>query len=300
MPTLAPRVVIVTRETEYELLLARHATREAARFHLATRGQSIDAVEARHETLTGAVRTLRTDLPRAWRQASVRRSELDRFLFEPDDLVAAVGQDGLIANVAKYLRAQPVLGVNPDPANIDGVLARIAPGDAAGVLDAVLVGRAAIEDRTMVEACLDTGENLLALNEIFVGHRSHQSALYEISHGEITERQSSSGLIVASGTGATGWAKSIMAATGRSIPLDPCRATAAYFVREAWPSRTTGTSLVAGELRNDKPLEVTSRMEGGVIFADGIEQDFMSFNWGKKISVGPARQTLALVVGSNG
>lgn len=41
------------------------------------------------------------------------RGDLDRFLFEPDDIVLALGQDGLVANVAKYLDGQPVIGSNP-------------------------------------------------------------------------------------------------------------------------------------------------------------------------------------------
>lgn len=295
--SLPPRVVIVTRQTEYELLLARHATREAVRFHLASRGQTIDAVEARHAAQERAVHMVRAAVPRAWRQASARRAELDRFLFQPGDLIAAVGQDGLIANVAKYLDGQPVVGVNPDPATIDGVLARIAPEAAADVLAAAGAGQAAIERRTMVEARLDTGETLLALNEIFVGHRSHQSALYEIGYDGKVERHSSSGLIVSSGTGATGWARSIMAATGNATRLDPCEPAAAYFVREAWPSRTTGTTLVSGRLDRAHPLAVTSRMDGGVVFADGIEQDFIGFDWGSRLSVGTAARALSLVVG---
>jgi len=161
--SLAPRVVIVTRPTEYELLIARHATREAVRFQLASRGQTLDAVEARHAAQESAVHTVRAALPHQWRQAAATRAELDRFLFQPGDLVAAVGQDGLIANVAKYLDGQPVVGINPDPATIDGVLARIAPGEAAEALAAVEAGRAIVEHRTMVQAQLDTGETLVAL-----------------------------------------------------------------------------------------------------------------------------------------
>lgn len=211
--------------------------------------------------------------------------------------MAAVGQDGLIANVAKYVDGQPVVGVNPDPASIDGVLAQVAPGDASAVLIAVAKGQAEIETRTMVEARLDTGETLLALNEIFVGHHSHQSAVYEIRQGEAQERQSSSGVIAASGTGASGWARSIMQATGRKIPLDPCAPVAAYFVREAWPSRTTGTGQVAGLLTGTAPLQIVSRMDGGVVFADGIERDFIRLDWGMPVSICPSERRLMLVVG---
>lgn len=297
MSTLQPRVVIVTRETEYELLLERHATRDAIRFHLQARGEDLDAVEARHHAQLQAVQKVRATLPRTWRQATARRSELDRFLFAPEDLIVAVGQDGLIANVSKYLDGQPVVGINPDPAIIDGILARISPDDASNALTAAVAGEAKVERRTMVEARLDNGETLLALNEIFVGHRSHQSAVYELRHYDASERQSSSGLIVTSGTGATGWASSIMNATDNHVEIPACQPEAIFFVREAWPSRATGTQLLHGRVKREAPVIITSRMEGGVIFADGIEKDFLSFDWGMTIAVRPADQTLSLVVG---
>jgi hypothetical protein len=225
-----------------------------------------------------------------------RRSELDRFLFAAGDVIAAVGQDGIIANVAKYLDGQPVVGVNPDPATIEGVLARIHPAHAAEALNAAAAGEASIEARTMVEARLDTGETLLALNEIFVGHRSHQSAVYDIHAGQNSERQSSSGLIVSTGTGASGWARSIMKATRWEVKIEPCMPEAIFFVREAWPSRTTSTHLLVGRVRPNAPLEIESRMENGVVFADGIEKDFLRFDWGARVSVRPADRTLSLVV----
>ena len=52
-------------------------------------------------------------------------------------------------------------------------------------------------DRVAAEA--DDGQRLLALNEVFVGHTSHQSARYRVTFGDAEERQSSSGVIVATG-----------------------------------------------------------------------------------------------------
>ncbi len=304
MAALTPRAVFVTRETDYELLIARHATRGQARFFLESRGQGLAAVEARHERFHAALARARAAVPGEWRQAQVRRADLDRFLFGPDDVVVAVGQDGLIANVAKYLGAQPVIGVNPAPDLYDGVLVRNPVERLSRLLPASVAGDVAVERRTMVEAVIDGTERLFALNEIFVGHRSHQSARYRIEAGqegmearEEGEEQSSSGLIVASGTGATGWARSIREATGLDLSLAPDERAVGYWVREPFPSVTTATRLRAGKI-TDTPLHVTSRMnEGGVVFADGIEQDFLGFGWGRQVRIAPAERALHLVTG---
>lgn len=297
MATNSPRAVFVTRETDYELLLARHATREQARFFLETRGQRIETLEARDRQLQDTLKQARLAVPGDWRQAHVHRPDLDRFLFGPEDLIVPVGQDGLVANVAKYLAGQPVMGINPSPDLYDGVLVRVPVRHLADLLRACVEGQAPIERRTMVEARLDAGERLLALNEVFVGHRSHQSARYSIAVSNEREDHSSSGLIVASGTGATGWARSIMDSMGTHLALTPEERAVAYFVREPFPSIATRTSLRAGKLVGE-PIEITSRMnDGGVIFADGMEQDFLVFDWGRRVSVAPAAHALNLVSG---
>lgn len=148
----------------------------------------------------------------------------------------------------------------------------------------------------MLRAELDTGQSLLALNEVFVGHASHQSARYLIQFGQQHEAQSSSGLIVASGTGATGWALSIGRATGRDVALAPTERAAVFLVREPWPSRATGATVTAGHLGAQDALQVVSRMnEGGVVFADGMEQDRLPFGWGATLAVRVAEQRLRLV-----
>ena len=298
MPTISPRAVFVTRQSDYEQLLARHATREQARFFLETRGQKVADVERRHDLFASVLHAARGAVPGDWRQVLVKREDFDRFLFGPEDVVVAVGQDGLVANVAKYLTGQPVLGVNPDPDQYDGILVRLRAERVADCLARTVGGDARIERRTMAQAILDGGERLLALNEIFIGHHSHQSARYEIEVAGAHEYQLSSGLIVASGTGATGWARSIMEATGALIPLAPEDRALGYFVREPFPSVATGTEMRAGRVEAGQRIRVVSRLnEGGAIFADGIEKDFLAFDWGRRVEVAVAEQSLHLVVG---
>ncbi len=298
MASSATRAVVVTRETDYEALLARHATREQARFFLECRGQTLEAAEARHDRLQSALQQVRAAIPLDWRRSLIRRGDLDRFLFGPDDVVVAVGQDGLVANLAKYLDGQPVLGINPEPEVNPGILVPLSPAVAAELLRPAAEGVVELEARTMAEARLDDGQSLLALNEIFIGHRSHQSARYQLTGEGQVEEQSSSGIIVATGTGATGWARSIMASRRITLDLDPVARELGFFVREPWPSATTGTSLSAGRLEDGKALDVLSHMQsGGVVFADGIEADHLGFDWGRRLEVRVAGRRLNLVRG---
>lgn len=293
------RAVVVRRETEYELLLSRHATRGQAEFFLRSRGQAIGDVEAEHRCVQSALNAVLGSIPGAWRRAAVLRGELDRFLFEPGDVVIAVGQDGLVANIAKYLNGQPVLGVNPLPHRFDGVLARFAAEQAGGVLRRIGEGRSPqVEARAMVRASLDDTQSVLALNEVFVGHRGHQSARYRIRFDDREERQSSSGVIVSTGTGATGWARSINQARGARITLPgPTDPRLAFFVREAFPSVATGVEMTAGLYGRGRRLELVSEMNsGGVVFGDGIEDDYLAFEFGQRLTVSLADQSLNLVV----
>jgi len=291
-----PRVVIVTRPTPYEELLARHATRLQAEFFLRQRGQSLDAVEALHHEVRGVISSLLASVPLEWRRNTVLRSELDRFLFEPDDVIVVVGQDGLVANVAKYLTGQPVVGVNPLPDIFDGILVTHRHEEASRLLMPVTKNEVQVQARTMVRVTLDDGQTLRALNELFVGHPSHQSARYELSFGEMCVAHSSSGVIVSTGTGATGWARSIALERRNAIELpSPTDEDLAFFVREAFPSHTTSIELTEGRISKNEVLTLTSRMEDGVVFGDGIESDALRFGWGQRLQLQRDTQKLMLV-----
>lgn len=291
-----PRVVLVTRPTEYALLLQRHATHAQAAFFLRNRGQDIALAHGRYLQQEAAVASVASAVPARWRRSRIGREDLSRFVFEPEDVVVAIGQDGLVANTAKYLRGQVVIGVNPAPEQYDGVLVRHAPSRAEALLRAHQADVLAVEERTMVEACLDDGQTLLSLNEVFVGHRGHQSARYRIRYGGVSEHQSSSGVIVTTGTGATGWACSINRGRAEALALPgPSEPGLAYFVREAFPSVATGTRLTAGAVPATACLELVSELdEGGVIFGDGIEADYLDFAWGMKATIRVADTRLRL------
>jgi hypothetical protein len=164
------------------------------------------------------------------------------------------------------------------------------------LVPAAVAGKVEIGERTMVEAVLDDGLRLLALNEVFVGHQSHQSARYSLEATAGRERQSSSGIVITTGTGATGWGRSIALERRSALALPgPGERALAFFVREAWPSVSTGATLTEGRLEMDTALAISSEMnEGGVVFGDGIEADRLEFGWGRRLEIRVAPERLRL------
>lgn len=288
--------------------MQRHGTKSQAKFYLESRKQRFDTVAALDASVQAGLGIALAAVPQDWRRVRVDRAELDRFVFRPDDVVMVVGQDGLVANVAKYLEGQLCIGVNPDPRSWDGVLCRHAPSTVPALLQWIALRDPALgfqlQPRPLVVGEREDGQKLYALNELFIGHRTHQSARYTITLAgdgpTRTERHSSSGVIVCTGTGATGWARSI--ARQRAVPVEVPGATdrkLAFFVREPFPSVATGVDLDGGSLSAAQTLTVTSEMsEGGVIFGDGIEGDAVDFLSGQSVVVRVADRVLQLVVAS--
>ncbi|KQX12207.1 hypothetical protein ASC82_13260 [Streptomyces sp. Root431] len=299
--SLAPRAVLVHRTTEYEELLARHGTHGQAAFFLSARGRSIEAVRERHERVRQALAEVAGAVPLSWRQTRVERADLDRFLFGPEDVVVVVGQDGLVANAAKYLTGQPVVGIDADPGRNAGVLVRHRAAQARRLLPYAAGDGAAVDELTMVEAVTDDAQRLLALNEIYVGPPGHQTARYTLGldGGDVppeSEPQASSGVLVGTGTGATGWLRSLWEQRSSALVLPaPADARLAWFVREAWPSPTTGTTRVEGLLGAGHGLRLTVESDRLVAFGDGVESDALHLTWGQTIRLAAAEARLRLV-----
>jgi hypothetical protein len=290
----------VHRRSELDELVGRHGTRQQAAFFLKSRGRSLEEVESRHDAQQSAMTAVAGAIPLDWRRGQVERSDLARFLFGPEDVVVAVGQDGLVANVAKYLSGQVVLGINPEPSRNPGVLV-LHPPDAAGrLLDQLTVaaepGPVALQARVMVEAAVDDGQVLRALNEVYVGHPTHQSARYRIeTAGGTVERHSSSGVLVGTGTGATGWCRSTWLERRSPLRLPrPEEPRLCWFAREVWPSPATGTDLTEGLVDAGEGLAILAESDL-VIFGDGIEADALSLTWGQRVTLRVSDQHLRLL-----
>jgi len=311
MNTPYEHIVVVTRCTELEELLVRFSTIPQTRFYLEHAGLTFAPIEDAHKAYHAALSNIRRAIPQDVKTQIIDRTLVPQYTFGKNDLVVTVGQDGLVSNTAKYLEGQPILAVNPDPARYDGYLLPFNVAEFGEALQATLNDEPDTQEITLARARLNDGQELLAFNDFFVGASNHVSARYELTVGKQTEAQSSSGIIISTGAGSTGWLQSVYAgaagvieALGGTVTPPPNDGRLkwnarklVYTVREPFPSQTTGTKLVHGTLNAHRKMVVESQMAtDGVIFSDGMQTDYLQFNRGAVATIGVARKRARLVV----
>ncbi len=331
-----PTIAIVTSPTRLQGLLARWGTVGQARFlmkqavaHRNIEQNTKQDASRRSKNLSSAktdaesdfslyeyendiyqetVERLRKEFDFGLPLTLIERRFLPTFEFRNVAVVVVVGPDGLVANAAKYVGDLPIVGVNPDPNRIDGILLPFRAANARSAVDLVLANKYKEHRVTMAEARLGDGQSLLAFNDLFIGRRTHVSARYNIRFGGKNESQSSSGVIVATGAGSTGWlssvfnmARGIGTHTGQAIEETSRMAWSekrlTWVVREPYASRFSQAEMVIGNMDEGQELVLESLMpEGGAIFSDGIESDFIEFNSGTTVRIRVANQQARIVV----
>ncbi|MFE8070134.1 hypothetical protein QQM79_03665 [Marinobacteraceae bacterium S3BR75-40.1] len=292
------RFVLVYRKTRLQELVERFNTWPQAQFYLEHNNVDVQDYLREHDHYQQQLQTSERALKALGPVQILERAYLPSYQFSQRDIVVVIGQDGLVANCLKYLDGQPVLGVNPDPARWDGKLLRFEVPEMTSAVNKVLKDHAASKTVRFAEAFTNDGQCIRAVNDLFIGPKTHTSARYIVRWNEEEEAQSSSGIIVSTGFGSTGWFQSILAGSMAVAGIEdhpmrvgfPWDASFLQFsVREPFPSKTSGTRLIFGRVDEDNPLTLESMMpENGVIFSDGIEQDYLQFNSGCIAKVGMA------------
>lgn len=302
------KVVLVTRKTRLAELVYKYNTMEQAQFYIEHMGVDFSDYLKEDANYQKAVKTVKDIAEYYARVQEIDRDFIPNMLFGKNDIVIVIGQDGLAANVMKYLDGQPLIGVNPDTSRWDGVLLPFEPGQLSVLLPQVIAGSYNAREVTMAQAEAKDGQTMLAVNDLFIGRRTHASARYDIRWNQNTENQSSSGIIISTGLGSTGWYKSVMAQANRMAELFGCGRMIdtplkwedrklSFVVREPYPSRSTQAGIVYGRIGSRDSFHIVSKMPvDGVIFSDGIESDAMEFNSGSEVTVRLADKKGCLVV----
>ena len=298
--------IIVKNKTRLESLIERFNTKAQAKFYIESLGGHFEDYELEHEIFHQSLSSLQVQLSGVIKHKIIERGFLPSFIFSENYLIIVIGQDGLVANTAKYSRSVPIIAVNPDKKRYDGVLLPFDTSNFILSVENVITGTYSSKIMRFAEAKLNDGQRLLAFNDLFIGASSHISARYKITFDSKTEEHSSSGIIVSTQAGSTGWLSSVfnMAYGVTNIfekNLTPKRPRLTddqllFAIREPFKSITTQIEITAGILNDTTKLTIESLMPSyGIIFSDGIESDFLQFNSGMIATIDIAPETANLV-----
>lgn len=305
------KIIIIKRKTRLEELIVRYNTVAQAKFYIEHLGADFSDYIAEDENYKRVVNEAFQTLDYIGRVQIVDREYVSNFIFGKEDLVVVIGQDGLVANTLKYLTEQLLIGVNPDPKRWEGVLLPFQVSDLKSIALDVFNKKRKVKEVTMAKASLNDGQVIYGVNDLFIGQKTHVSARYQLQHGKSIEQQSSSGIIISTGLGSTGWLKSVLSGaysivnsmsenkknSPGEVKIDWSVEHLYYSVREPFPSRNSKANLVFGKVSKTVPLKILSSMpENGVIFSDGVESDFLQFNSGIEATVTVAEKKGHLVI----
>ncbi len=303
------KAIIVRDKTRLEQLIERFNSKAQAKFYLERAGEDFEYYEEEHGTFYTALKKVEKQLSSLVKYKVVYRSFLPTYIFAKGDMVVALGQDGLVANIAKYANGLPIVGINPDVERYDGVLLPHRPDNFLSAIKDYINGNRTYKLVTMAKAKMNDGQSLLAFNDFYVGAASHVSSRYTLEFGKGRESQSSSGILVSTGAGATGWISSVFNMTNNinnyfynqknnfDSKLNWEDDKLLFVVREPFLSKMSQIDLGYGTITREKTLKIESKMPTkGVIFSDGIEADFLNFNAGSSVEIGIAKEKAHLVL----
>ena len=300
--------IIVKNKTRLETLIERFNTKAQAKFYIERSGGDFMDYENENEIFHSSLSLVQRNLSTVLKNKIIERSFLPSFIFNNNQVVITVGQDGLVANTAKYVKGIPIVAVNPDTERFDGVLLPFNANSFISAVEKVITNKYNSKLTSFAEAQLNDGQRLLAFNDLFIGATSHVSARYKITYNKKTEEHSSSGIIVSTQEGSTGWLSSIFnMSSGIHNFIEKDNSPKKYVklkdtqlmfaVREPFASKKTQTSITVGVLSERFKLIVESYMpNNGLIFSDGIETDFLKFNSGSIATIGIAKEKANLVL----
>jgi NAD+ kinase len=180
------------------------------------------------------------------------------------DLVVTVGGDGTFLRTAQCVESTPILGVNSSPTTSMGHYCGVHANRFAEVLRGILDGD--LEPVPLTRIAMRVNGRILphrALNDVLFAHRSPAGASrYMIRVDNRTELQVSSGIWVATPSGATG---AILSAGGTASATDD--GGLQYLVREPYVKPGEQYELTGGKLQS--PIVLVSRNPHMTVFPDG-------------------------------
>lgn len=186
--------------------------------------------------------------------------------FDDVDMVISLGGDGTFVRAGNFVKNQLIFGINSDPETSEGALVSLFSNDVEKLND-IIDGKYKTMIRERARVVLNEKEiRELVVNAVFVGAASQfHCSRYVVDFKGHKEEHRSSGILVSTGSGSTGWFKS---AGGEIFKHDEKKLK--FIIREPYNGdRLYRPELVSGEIADGESIEIISTRDyGGVVAVD--------------------------------
>ncbi|MBI4348952.1 MAG: NAD(+)/NADH kinase [Elusimicrobia bacterium] len=278
------RAVLVPKESKLEWDMRRlgWTRRRLLRWYREHAG----TILASHERQLRVRETVKALLPEC---RIVTREMADAARLDGASVVIALGGDNHFVYLSHFLTRAPILGVNADRKRSHGGLLRFDERHLAGLARRLRAGRFTISEWPRLEASVDGRLAGVATSELFLGERQrkHMSRhVLRVGRGPAEEHKSS-GLLVCTPAGSTGW-------YGHYGPrFSAASGPARWALTEPFP-RGRRLSLGKGRLRAGQVLRVRSLNDAdGVLDVDSLKD--VPFHFGQVASIRVSEHPLRVI-----
>ncbi len=178
------KIVIVKRQTRLEEIIVRHNTIEQAAFYIRSLGGDFEDYLEEDRVYQQSIQMLTQVMQSLGIIQILDRIHVPNYVFGVLDIVVVIGQDGLVANTMKYLEDQVIVGVNPDSDRWDGLLLPYSVKESGHIVKEVIDHKNSVKEVSMGKVTLKNGQVLYAVNDFYIGQKSHVSSRYKLQHGK--------------------------------------------------------------------------------------------------------------------
>lgn len=297
------KILVVTKQSKLEWEREKFGLDEKGiRAKYSSEHANLDAILKAHERQLATRKELHTLLPDA------DFLSMDKLVnpVRNYDAVLSLGGDNSFIYVTHYLDPSiPVIGINSDPGRSLGKLCAWNSSDLARVVRHLQEENYKIEKWPRLQATIDDKSLIPATSEYYFGEdRSKDMSRHVLIHRGKQYEQKSSGIILATGAGSTGWRSS----AGRyrhpfGNQFNRTRAQGRFIVREPFQPNTfrfyldqlTGEQRYTGKLEPGEEIILHSLNDGkGYATADSWEE--YAFPRGSTAVVKISDQPLRVIV----
>lgn len=215
-------------------------------------------------------------------------------VFENKDLIVSLGGDGTTLRTSHYIKDDtPLLPLRTGRSI--GVLCSGEADKAGSIIERLLEDDFSIEERMRVAAEF-RGRKEYALNEVMVGNKYPRPSYYKLLFKGKEEEQGSSGVVVSSGSGSTGWYGNVWETSNlKSFPRDSKKLR--YIVREPMRVEEEGLELLHGEIEEGEEFKIESLMDfNGVICFDSALKFMYDFPLGDTVKLSVSDEPLRVII----